>query len=251
MSVDDLFVINRFLPTTGELFHYLEVRQQAAAISNAILFDEIEHLGAYIADNRFDMRIKRQLKEADMVTWDSFGDVVDKYFEGDTWKTAPAPHQEYPEELTGVFDALDKYRPPGWLEMDAHIRNLGGEGRSNFAEFLTELKSTLHEHPKRRFLLGDESPMQVWVCRDNTEPSPEEMRYQGEVSCLAANAARVIVLRLSYNKDGGVARLACTSFASPLVIQANYADLKREADRQRARFVDLRQRKKPRKRKRR
>ena len=108
MSVDDLFVLNRFLPTTGELLHYLEVRQQAAGIPNAMLFDEIEHLGAYIADNRFDMRIKDQLKGADMVAWDSFGDAVDKHFEGDRWQTTPAPHQEYPEELAAVLSVRPK-----------------------------------------------------------------------------------------------------------------------------------------------
>jgi hypothetical protein len=246
MSVDDLFVLNRFLPTTGELFHYLEVRQQAAGIPNAMLFDEIEHLGAYIADNRFDMRIKDQLKEADLVAWDSFGDAVDKHFEGDTWKTEPVPHQEYPEELAAVLSALDKYRPAGWLEMDAHIRNLNSSGRSNLAQFVTELKATLPEHPIRRFLLGDEFPMQVWLCRGDIKPWPQEMRYQGEVSCLAANAPRVIVLRLSYNENGGITGLACTSFGSPPMIQTNFTDLKREAERQRARFVEFGQRKKPR-----
>ena len=246
MSVDDLFVLNRFLPTTGELFHYLEVRQQAAGIPNAMLFDEIEHLGAYIADNRYDMRIKDQLKEADMVVWDTFGDAVDKYFEGNTWKTEPVPQQEYPGELAAVLSALDKFRPAGWLEMDAHIRNLSSSGRSNLAEFLMELKATLPEHPIRRSLFGDESPMQLWLCRGDIEPSPQDMRYQGEVSCLAANAPRVIVLRLSYNKKGGITGLACTSFTSPPAIQTNYPDLKREAERQRARFMEVNQRKKPR-----
>jgi len=46
MSVDDLFVLDRFLPTTGALLHYLEVRQQVAGIRRAMLFDEIDHLGA-------------------------------------------------------------------------------------------------------------------------------------------------------------------------------------------------------------
>ncbi len=88
--------------------------------------------------------------------------------------------------------------------------------------------------------------MQVWLCRGDIEPPPQEMRYQGEVSCLAANAPRVIVLRLSYNEKGGITGLACSSFTSPLVIQANYADLKREAERQRSRSVELKQRKKSR-----
>ena len=246
MSVDDLFILNRFLPTTGELFHYLEVRQQAAGIPNAMLFDELDHLGAYIAKNRFDMSIKDQLKEADMVVWDSFSDVVDKYFEGETWRTMSAPHQEYPEELMAVFSALDKYRPAGWLEIDAHIWNLNNSGRSNLAEIIMELKTTLPDYPIRRFLFGDKSPMQVWLCRGGIEPPPQEMRYHGEVSCLAVNEPRVLVLRISYNGEGGITDLACTSFTNPPVIQTNYTDLKREAERQRARLVEFNQRKIPR-----
>src|SRR6202042_721005 len=61
MSVDDLFVLTRFLPTAGELMHYLEVRQQVAGIPNAMMFDEIDHLGAYISQNRFDMTMREQL----------------------------------------------------------------------------------------------------------------------------------------------------------------------------------------------
>ena len=87
MSVDDLFVLKRFLPTAGQLFHYLDVRQQVAGIPKALLFDEIDHLGAYISRNRFDEDIREQLRKADMVTWDSFSDIVDQHFEGLDWDT--------------------------------------------------------------------------------------------------------------------------------------------------------------------
>src|SRR5262249_26334040 len=68
LSVDDLFVLNRFLPSAGELCHYFEVRQQVAGVRKAMLFDELDHLGAYIAKNRFDHILKDQLKKADQVT---------------------------------------------------------------------------------------------------------------------------------------------------------------------------------------
>ena len=239
MSADDLFVLNRFLPTTGELFHYLEVRQQAAGIPNAVLFDEVDHLGAYISHNRFDVVMKEQLKEADMVTLDSPSDPVDKYFEGETWKTTPAPHQEYPEELTAVLSALDKFRPAGWLEMDAYIRNFDARGRNKLAKMFMELKETLPVHPIRRFLLGSENPIQIWVCRDGIEPSQEEMRYQGEVGCLVMNTSKILVLQLSYDEKGEINDLACTSFTKPYVTQPNYADLKRQAEHQLARAVEF------------
>ena len=136
-----------------------------------MIFDEIEHLGAYIQKNRFDITIREQLREADMVTWDSFGDVVDKYFEGITWETEPPPRQDCPEELKKILVALDKYRPKGWLSVDAFIRTLGGAGRNDLAQCMAKIKPTLTQYPARRFLYGTEDPLQVWVCRAGSEPS--------------------------------------------------------------------------------
>ena len=236
MSVDNLFVLNRFLPTTGELLHYLEVRQQVAGIPNAILIDEFDHLGAYIKFNRFDMKIKNQFAEADLTVWNSLDEVVAKHFERETWKSANTPRQEYPQELKVVFRALDEYRSAGWLEMDSQIRNLNNDSRNNLAKFLTELKATLRNHSIRRVLVGNENNViQIYLCRYGSEPKPVEMRFHGEVGCLAVNAAKIMVLQLSYNEKGNIANVVCTSFVSPPATQANYADLKREAERQRVR----------------
>jgi len=239
MSVDDLFVLNRFLPTTGELLHYLEVRQGAAGIKRAMIFDEIEHLGAYIADNRFDTHIKKQLEEADMVTWDSFGDVVDKYFEGRTWETQPPPSQNYPDELKKTLAALDKYRPAGWLAVDAFIRNLGGPGRNDLARFMAELKLTLARFPARRLLYGVEDPLQVWVCRAGSEPSPATVQYQGQVGSLFSKGAIVRVLILSHNPKLEIVGAQCTMVGPPSILQVNYPELHQEAERQRGRLISL------------
>lgn len=239
MSVDDLFVLNRFLPTTGEFFHYLEVRQRAAGIPKAMLFDEIDHLGAYISNNRFDMRLKDQLKKADLVAWDSFSDIVDRHFESESWETDSVPCQTYPDELAAVLRALDKQRPAGWLEVDAHIRNLSDDGRANLEKVIEDLRVTLSKYPKRRVLVGEENPLQVWLCRYGSEPASSEMRFYGEIACLAVNATRVITIILSYDNKNQIIRTACEAFKSPPIFQSDYPDLKREADRQRARSVNL------------
>lgn len=118
MSVDDLFVLARFLPTTGELLHYLAVRQQVAGQRGAMLFDEIEHLGAYIRHNRFDLLIREQLKEADKVVWTDSGDVIDRYFEGEDWSSKSVPNQIRPSKFDEIFEVLDRLRPAEWLNVD-------------------------------------------------------------------------------------------------------------------------------------
>lgn len=239
MSVDDLFVLNRFLPTTGELLHYIAVRQEVSGISNAMLFDEIEHLGAYIENNRFDITIREQLKESDFVMWDSFGDVVDRYFENDNWASSLPPRQEFLSEVSAILDAMDRLRPSGWLKIDSHIRDWSSSARNNFSNLISDLKATLTLHPARRFIFGDDKPLQVWLCRNDFEPSHEEIKYHGQVGCLTLRVPELFLIKISYNSDGEVARLECGLIVGPLVLQSDYEELVREAERQRGRMVDV------------
>ncbi len=231
MSVDDLFVLCRFLPTGGELFHYLEVRQEIAGIRQASIFDEMDHLGAYIVRSRFDQDIREQLKEADMVAWDSFCDRVDRYFEQEGWEAAPVPHQEYPEFVAAVLARLDRDRPKGWMRIDAEIRNYNGESRNKLNSLLRQMADTLPRAPVRRMLFGNEHPIEIWLTTQIGSPSHAEMRRQGEISCLASNRPRVSVLRLQCDANGVPLVASCMLVTSPPTLRNDYAELKAEANR--------------------
>lgn len=236
MSVDDLFVLCRFLPTGGELFHYLEVRQAIAGIHQATIFDEMDHLGAYIVRNRFDQDIHEQLKKADMVAWDSFSDRVDGYFGQDGWETAPVPHQEYPQRVAAVLARLDRDRPKGWMRIDAEIRNYDGESRNELNSLLQQMADTLPWSPVRRMLFGNEHPIQIWLTTQIGNPSQAEMQRQGEISCLASNRPRVSVLRLQCDANGTPLVSSCMLLTTPPILRNDYAGLKAEADRLSAQF---------------
>lgn len=231
MSVDDLFVLCRFLSTGGELFHYLEVRQAVAGIPRATIFDEMDHLGAYIVRNRFDQDIHEQLKEADRVAWDSFSDSIDRYFEQEGWETAPVPHQEYPQLVAAVLARLDRDRPKGWMRIDAEIRNYNGESRNELNSLLQQMADTLPRSPVRRMLFGNEHPIQIWLTTQIGNPSQAEMQRQGEISCLASNRPRVSVLRLQCDANGTPLVSSCMLVTTPPMLRNDYAGLKAEADR--------------------
>ena len=239
MSVDDLFVLRRFLPTTGELFHYLEVRQQVAGLKAALLFDETDHLGAYIAKNRFDMDIREQLKEADQVSWDGFSDAVDRHFERDDWQTAPPPSQPFPASFAGLLKALDEFRPDGWLRFDGLLRDYGHEGRENINRCLDELVPTLAEHPRRRFQIGEDAPLQLWLYRNGATPTAKEVRYQAQVGCLTVGVQDMRILLVAYNRSRRVCDLKCEIHSAPSALQTDYPALWKEAERQRARMIAL------------
>jgi len=235
MSVDDLFVLSRFLPTTGELLHYLGVRQQVAAIRGAMLFDEVDHLGAYIRDNRFDLRIRDQLKEAHRVTWSDFSDIVDRHFEGADWDSKPVPAQTYPAKVAEILHVLDQGRPDGWFKVDRHLRDYGIPGREDVAGYVEQLEPTLKQHPRRRFDLGGDDLLQVWLCRSGAAPAPDELRMKAQASCLVLRASEALVLVLTYRRPGVIASARCETVPAPNMLQSDWAQVNADAERQRKR----------------
>ena len=237
MSVDDLLVLRRFLSTAGELFHYLDVKQQACSVPNAVLLDEMEHLGAYISLNRYDAELRKQRTESEFVIWNSFADVVDRYFEGENASGGDVPRQKYAAELAAVLNVLDKKRPTGWLAMDATIRNLGREHRDILSKLLADLKATLRGHDYRHMTFFNETPILVWACASDRSPQGKEVRRHAEVASLLAAAPRTRVLLLSYNKKRKLTNAACESYAAPHKDRRDYMELEQQAAASRRRLL--------------
>lgn len=204
LSIDDLFVLKRFLPTMGEVAHYLEVRQTVAGMKGTHLFDEFDHLGAYIKRNRFDWDLAKQLAEDNrsMVVWDGMSDVVDSYFEGVDWAARPVPAQNFPLELRGLLDALDRTRAPGWLSAESHIRNFGDEGRKNLAGMLANCRASLAEHPSRNFSFLGEAALFVWLQRAGAPHDLLAVKDKASAAALAAKARSMTALFVFAEPNG-------------------------------------------------
>ncbi|MGI3164400.1 YecA family protein [Pseudooceanicola sp. 200-1SW] len=205
LSIDDLFVLKRFLPTPGIFTHYLEVRQSVARVRRAHLFDEFDHLGAYLTKNRFDHDLAEQLKDgkASMVLWDGMSEIVDKCFEGEDWETKALPMQEIPLEVSKILDALDATRASGWLSAESHIRDFGGDGKNNLAKMLIDLRKTLTEHPFRYFSLGgDGDPLFVWLQQYNRQVDWTQVNNKASAVAVALKAKNVIGVFAEVSADG-------------------------------------------------
>lgn len=125
-------------------------------IKGALLFDEVDHLGAYIEKNRFDVDIRDQLAEADQVNWASFSSVIDRFFERDDRQSDQPPSQPYPPVIDEILRSLDALRPNNWLEFDGVLRDYGQQGRENIQRCFDKLVPTLAEHSRRRLLVSSE-----------------------------------------------------------------------------------------------
>lgn len=218
LSIDDLFVLKRLLPTPGEFAHYMEVRQAIAGMRGARLFDEFDHLGAYIKKNRFDQDIADQLQndKASMVIWNGMSDVVDKSFEGKDWESRPFPMQYFPKEMLNLLRALNATRAPGWLSAESNLRNLGEEGRNNFSKLLSDFRQTLNRHPSRHFLLSSDGfPIFVWLQQHGSQTDWTKVNTKASAASLAIEASNVIGIAIEVDANGTYYQAQCFSVHVP------------------------------------
>lgn len=195
ISIDDLFVLRRILPTPGLFAHYMEVRQAVAGMRRAHLFDEFDHLGAYITKNRFDEDIADQFRggEANLVVWDGMSNVIDRSFEGENWEDNPIPAQKFPKELLNLLEALDATRAKGWLLAESLIRNYGEQARYDLAKLLSELGKTIGQHPERYFAFaGDGQPLFVWMQSSKNPVEWEKVNDKASAVALCTESPNVV-----------------------------------------------------------
>lgn len=234
MAIDDLFVLKRFLPTPGSFAHYMEVRQAVAGIRHAHLFDEFDHLGAYLKKNRVDLDIADQLKgdNVNMLILDGMSDIVDKSFEGEDWENCPFPTQDFPDEVLKLLESLDVTRSPGWLCAESNIRDFGEESRNNLAKMLSDLRPTLDQHPARYFILsGDGKPLFVWLQKHEHQIDWQKVNDKASAAALAVKASNVIGIVAEVSQNGTYHRAKSFAVHIPAERTENIAHIFEDAAR--------------------
>jgi hypothetical protein len=202
LSIDELLVLRRFLPSPGEFIHYMEVRQAVAEIRRAHLFDEFDHLGAYLKNNRFDQDIADQLKRGNMVVWDGMSDIVDGCFEDVDWESQLFPTQVFPDEVKKLLKALDATRAGRWLAVESNIRDQGSEGRVDLAKTLSDLRQTLSHRPVRYFIFDIQgTPLFFWLQPPDSDIDWRKVNDKASAAALAAKVSNAngVLIEVSAN----------------------------------------------------
>lgn len=203
ISVDDLFVLRRMLPTPGLFAHYMEVRQAIADVKQGLLFDEFDHLGAYLTNNRFDQEIIEQSKNENsgLVICNGLSGVVDKFFESEQWETSPKPAQEFPDAVSKALTALDVSRKPGWLSVESLIRDFGEEARINFGKYLSDLDNSIEQHPARYFAFGGEGkPIFVWIQNSKYDVEWEKVNDKASAVAISIDTKELMGMLIKVGK---------------------------------------------------
>jgi hypothetical protein len=230
MSIDDLLVLKRFLPTAGMLFHYLEVRQQASGIRSASLFDEMDHLGAYISQNRFDATLRKQLADGyNYVAWDGFSAGIDDYFATNRWLQEPPPSQSYPDEILRLLEAFARTHSRGWLRADSAVRDLSSGARDTLASVLRNMVASLRDRDHRWFVLQGDTILPVWIHRHDVPIETEILRRKAEIAILTTQATEALALHLSVDSAGQFKSAGGILISRPQPSRSDYATLVAEA----------------------
>ena len=225
MSIEDLLVLKRFLPTVGELLHFFDVRQRAGVLNRTALLDEMEFLGAYISLNRFDQELKAQSKKASFVLWSKFADEIDKYFEGENAGIGPIPRQTFPPALKTMLQVLDQRRPVKWLRTDSFVRDLKEEKRAELGKGIALLMDSLDQAKRHWKCFANGQAILLCVSRKGLEPSTTHTRCWAEVACIALRIKNVQVLCLSYNKSNQLSIVSGQRYDTPDQNKAGYDQL--------------------------
>lgn len=242
LSIDDLFVLRRFLPTAGEFVHYIEVRQAVAGLRGAHLFDELDHLGAYIWKNRFDMEIADQQRAQErpgLIVWDGMSEKVDRHFEGEDWEARSIPRQAYPDGVLQLLAVLEKTRAAGRLGADSHIRNYDESTRVELAKMLEKCRGTLKEHPARYFVIAGEPPLFVWLQRADSPLDWALMQDKASAAALAVQAISVVGLVVAAHAGGDIVDARQVQVAVPRTKTSENAHIYKDAERMSGRAVKL------------
>lgn len=240
MSVDDLFVLKRVLPTTGELMHYLLVRQRVAAQVEAALIDEIDHLGAYVTHNRVDAFNEEQFAQgANLLTHAAASDVIDDYFGDPDFAAKPPPSQSFPPLLVKFLQANEVARRPTFLAADAAVRDFGAEGRQQLQGLLEKLVPTLNQHPFRWALLGGQPSTFIWMQRNQFVDTAGVMQAKAEAALLGLGQPVCQLLVIYVDDGGGFAGGAAREVQAPTAAHPAYAQRLREGQEMMGRSVRL------------
>ncbi len=203
VAIDELLVLNRLLPSTGSLMHYLRNRQEAAGIKELFMFDEFDHLGAYITHNQFCNFFREQLAQGvNLITTDGMSSIVDDYFSLHDWADKTPPTQVLPDELQGLLSALARTRAPGWIEADCQLRDFSFDGRKDIAKQLEPLRKSLNKFPRRYFALRVEIGILFWLHRNSVDPDMLAAQMKAQAVAESIDVEQVLLLVIGVDQQG-------------------------------------------------
>lgn len=228
MAIDDLFILRRFLRTSGELFHYLEIRQMLAGSPGFRLYDEIDHLGGYVSRSTPELRRQAAIGVEETNVWSNWSRPVDAYFAEDRWKTEPPPSRYIPKEIREVLARLEEVPQSGWLRANSVLRDLTVSEEKSVVQGLRGLAKSLVAARQSVLKRKNDPDLMIRVVRDDSFET-DQLERRAKVLTLGSGAKWMDAILLSTTDSGAILKARACLVRRPEADDESFADLFREA----------------------
>ncbi len=133
VSLSELLVIADVFSNPLMFVDYLAERMRAFASPTCHVTDELDHLGLYLAHNRYVQRAE-QYAPMESVGWIGYRDVFDRYYAA-VWQgeSGTLPKQEMPAWMEDVLRFFARSGKPGRTRAAELLLSMSGEARTEFA----------------------------------------------------------------------------------------------------------------------
>jgi preprotein translocase subunit SecA len=157
LSIDDLRVYAELFDNPLTFLHFVEQRIRAGQSEHVSLYDEMDHLGLYLAQNNY-ARYAEQLKAdgLDRLSFDGFRTPIDEYFSAVVHGETPnRPRQATPARLAEIIAFLTTANELRRAELTSFL--LDGAG-----DFRNELAAIIEQGLRSNGELGRARPMTIF-----------------------------------------------------------------------------------------
>jgi hypothetical protein len=139
VSIDDLRIYADIFTNPLFFLDFINERMRASKSSACRVKDEMDHLGLYLAQNRYVLHAER-FGGIPTVGWLGFRDELDEYYaEVFKGKSPQPPNQGLPRRLKQIIDLLAQSRRIGRAAAATKILWMDGETRETFAASIDDI----------------------------------------------------------------------------------------------------------------
>jgi hypothetical protein len=168
VSIDDLRVYADIFDNPLIFLDFLSERMRAGESKACRVSDEMDHLGLYLAQNRYVMRAEK-FGGTPFIGWQGFRDELDEYYshvwEGESPKV---PSQEMPLRLRQIIDLIAQSRRPFKFAAAQSLLVMDGETRDLIAKSVDDVMALQQKlgRPRPLSLFGG-TPVTLFVSQTN------------------------------------------------------------------------------------
>jgi hypothetical protein len=234
MSVDDLMLLRRVLPTREEFLDYMRFRQGASHGGATQHHFEADYLADYAAAVAAEIAVE---PEPEIAAEESapVAEVAPAIEPVPEPVVEAAPEPDRPREIASLLAALKSAGEAGWQRASEAIRAREGEAAVTLANALSEAAATLATQENRWLHDAHEPQLFVWLQRTGTRADLAMLRQKAKATAVTSGVPSIIAVLAHASTPGEFSRAVSVGIVVPTKDSSEYRKLRAESAEARAR----------------